>query len=273
MKKVEDKQLLYCYVIDVKNGIISHINDKEFIEDALRVLEISQIASYFGFEISPETKEIMKSIDLSDLPKERVYEEVKKVLMKSRKPSVFFEILREVNQLDFWFPELKATIGSEQNRKYHPEGDVWQHTMLTLDKMAELKDKAKNPEYLMFSALCHDLGKPIVLTFDNKGIPHNFGHEKSGVPVASEFIHRISDEEKLHSYVTNMVENHMKPHKNFDNKSRVKSTDKTFENSICPDDLLLLVYADSLSTGNTEYAENEYAFLKERLEIYKEKNA
>lgn len=256
-----------------------HIDDKGTVyytcsgtpeKDALLVLKIAQFASCFGFNISIKMKEIMKSADLSVLPKENVYREVRQALMFSKKPSIFFEILREVHQLKYWFPELQATIGSEQCKEYHPEGDVWQHTMCVIDIMAELKDRAKYPEYLMFSALCHDLGKPLSLTFDSNGIPHNYKHEKLGVPVAKEFIHRITDDKKLCAYVENMVQYHMKPHRNYYNFSRVKTTNRTFDISVCPDDLILLVQADSLSTCDIKYAKKENAFLVERLTQYKE---
>ena len=109
---------------DCKNGIIRHVNDNTFKEDPLRVLRAAQFASRFGFKIAPETKDVMREMDLSTLSHERVYGEMKKALMKSDRPSIFFETLRDVNQLDTWFPELKAMIGCEQNPIWHPEGDV-----------------------------------------------------------------------------------------------------------------------------------------------------
>lgn len=260
----------YFHIDDFKKGTICYTCSGTPEKDALLVLKIAQFASRFNFNISIKMKEIMKSVDLSVLPKENVYREMKQALMFSDKPSVFFEILREVHQLSYWFPELKATIGSQQSEKYHPEGDVWQHTMCTIDMMAKLRDKAKYSEYLMVSALCHDFGKPLALSFDDEGTPHNFKHEKLGVPVALEFVHRISDDKRLCAYVENMVRYHMTPHRNYTNLSKIKTTNRTFDASICPDDLILLIKADSSSTGNIKYAEKENAFLIERFAEYKE---
>ena len=82
-------------------------------------------------------------MDLRHLPRERIEGELKKALLKAEKPSIFFEILREMDQLDFWFPELKALIGLEQNPVYHAEGDVWNHTMMVLDQAAKLRGRVE----------------------------------------------------------------------------------------------------------------------------------
>ena len=82
-------------------------------------------------------------------------------LLKAEKPSIFFEVLREMDQLDHWFPELKALIGLEQNPVYHAEGDVWNHTMMVLDQAAKLRHRDANPYWFMLAALCHDFGKAV----------------------------------------------------------------------------------------------------------------
>lgn len=258
-------------VDDCKNGIIRHVNDDTFREDPLRVLRAAQFAARFGFEIAPETKEIMSNMDLSTLSKERVYGEMQKALMKSDKPSIFFETLRETNQLDTWFPELKDMIGVKQNEVWHPEGDVWTHTMKTIDEAARLKQLAKNPEFYMMSALCHDMGKPAVFTIGDDGRPHAYGHDEAGVLVAQKFIQRVNNNKDLSKYVSDMVMYHMNPHNAYTQKSRIKTTNAMFDKSICPSDLLLLVKADTASTGMFDRAEEENLFLSERLNIYDER--
>ena len=79
----------------------------------------------------------------------------------SKRPSVFFENLREINGLDFWFTELKDTIGIPQHEEKHQEGDVCKHTMMVLDEAAKIRDKSENPLALMLACLCHDFGKVI----------------------------------------------------------------------------------------------------------------
>jgi len=109
---------------DLKNRIIRHINDKTFIEDSLRVYRAIQFAARFEFDIDEKTKDLCKKIVLSDelsyLPKERIYEELKKLFLKSNKPSIGFELLRELGLLKY-FKELEVLINCEQEPEYHPK--------------------------------------------------------------------------------------------------------------------------------------------------------
>ncbi|MBQ7092943.1 MAG: tRNA nucleotidyltransferase, partial [Clostridia bacterium] len=81
--------------------------------------------------------------------------DVIQALLTLDKPSEYFEKYKNTGT----FPQLDALIGIEQEPRFHPEGDVWNHTMLVLDKAAQLRNKAKNPLGFMLAALCHDLGK------------------------------------------------------------------------------------------------------------------
>lgn len=258
-------------VQDCENGVIRHVNDDTFKEDSLRVLRAAQFASRFGFEIAPETKEIMSCMDLSALSQERVYGELQKALMKSDKPSVFFETLRETNQLDTWFPELKAMIGCEQNPIWHPEGDVWNHTMRTLDAAVKYRQHVEQPEYYMVSALCHDMGKPLSVSIDDNGCIHTYRHDEKGVPVVTEFLARLNNDKSLTKYTLDMVEKHMTPHNCFDSNSRIKSTNAMYDRSICPNDLMYLAVADTASRGDETIKNQEYAYLQERLLKYQDR--
>ncbi|MBR0063029.1 MAG: tRNA nucleotidyltransferase, partial [Oscillospiraceae bacterium] len=114
---------------DLAAGVLRHVDDDSFSEDPLRVLRAAQFAARFGFSIAPETVSLCRSMDVSALSRERVEEELRKALLKADKPSVFFESLAEMEQLDCWFPEILALRGVEQDPRFHPEGDVWVHTM------------------------------------------------------------------------------------------------------------------------------------------------
>ena len=114
---------------DLKNGILRHVNDDSFTEDPLRVLRGAQFAARFRLDVAEETIQLCRTVDLRHLPGERIEGELKKALLKADRPSVFFEVLRKMDQLDVWFPELKALIGVGQHAVYHAEGDVWNHTM------------------------------------------------------------------------------------------------------------------------------------------------
>ena len=255
---------------DCKNGIIRHVNDDTFKEDPLRVLRGAQFASRFNFTIASDTLQLMKKMNLLELSKERIYGELQKAMMKSERPSIFFEVLKEANQLKTWFPELKEMIGCEQSPKWHPEGDVWNHTMKTIDEAAKTKNKTENPEYFMIAALCHDLGKPGTKTVDEKGNIHTYGHDIMGVPVAEKFLSRINNDKGLKAYVLNMVQDHMKIHIAFNNHVKEKRTNKIFDQSIAPKDLILLTEADSLG-GDGKTAKEEREFAEERLATYKER--
>ena len=245
-------------VKDLESRKIRHIDSNTFVEDPLRVFRVAQFAARLNFDIDSETLELCKSIDTSTLSKERVFDETAKALLKSNKPSIYFESLREMNQLDTWFSKLHELIGIKQNQLYHKE-DVWTHTMLVLDEAAKVRELAENKLGFMMSALCHDLGKIVSTYIDDRGNYHSYGHEEKGVALASELLAGLTNNKQLTRYVLNMVKNHMKPNIKANNKSRLKSTNKMFYESICPNDLVLLSKCDELGripsilSGNFEW--------------------
>ncbi len=253
-------------VQDLKRGRIRHVDPTTFVEDPLRVLRATQFAARFGFEVAPKTRELCATMDLAALPGERIFGELTKALLKAKRPSVFFEELRLMEQLGLWFPEAEALIGVAQHAAYHPEGDVWTHTMQVLDRTAELKGEAKYPLGILLAAVCHDFGKAAVSQEVN-GVMHAYGHETEGVPLASRFITRITREQKLVSYVRNMVELHMRPNQLVANGSKAKSYMHLFDASVCPEDLLLLAKADHegrVSANGLDVPE-DYAATENRL--------
>lgn len=262
---------------DAKKGILRHVNDASFAEDPLRVLRGAQFAARFGFTIAPETAGLCSSMDLSALPKERVYAETEKALLKAPRPSVFFEVLKAQNQLDVWFPELDRLNGVPQNPRFHPEGDVFCHTMRVLDNAALLKHRAENPIGILFAALCHDLGKADTTeTID--GVIHAYRHETVGVEVTDSFMKRLTNEKELRSYVRNMTGMHMRPNMMPVQKASQKAYMHLFDESICPNDLLLLSEADYMGCREEfpacEEFRNDYlktkTLLQEKLKSYTE---
>ena len=238
---------------DLENGILRHVSSAHFGEDPLRVLRTAQFAARFGFSVAEETVELCREMELSALPGERVMGELEKALMKAERPSVFFMTLREMGHLSLWFPELEALIGLPQPPKYHPEGDAWNHTMRVVDKAAELRDGAQYPLGFMLAALCHDFGKALTTEAETG---HAYEHEKQGVPLVKNFIRRLSGEKYLREYVCDQSLQHMRPNKMAENDSRPKSWNHLFDESVCPEDLLLLAKADYLGCGGTR--EEEY---------------
>ena len=235
---------------DLKNKKIRHINDTTFIEDPLRVYRAVQFASRFEFTIDTKTKELCKKMvlndDLSHLAKERVYEEFKKLFLKSSKPSIGFELLKELEVLGY-FPELQALINCEQEKEYHPEGDVWIHTLMTLDEMSKIiKEENIQDEYrilyLFYAILCHDLGKPYCTELINGKIT-SYKHESLGIKPTISFLSRLTNESKFIEKVTPLVKNHLAPFQLFKDSSSLKAV-KRLSLKCNIEDLCLVCLAD-----------------------------
>ena len=197
--------------------------------------------------------------------------ELENVLLTYEKPSVYFKELRENKNLELDFPEIYDLIGVIQSPIHHPEGDVFNHTMLVIDEAAKLKNKAKNPLGFMYSALCHDFGKVLTTTTKEDGRIISYNHERAGLKLVKKFLNRTTKKEdnNLREYVLNMTEFHMQPNQLANQNSKLKSTRKLFCKSVCPDDLVLLAKADALGrTINQDYTQKE-EYLKNALNDYK----
>lgn len=236
---------------DLENRVVRHVKAETFVEDPLRVLRAAQFAARFEFTVADDTVKLCSQMDLSALAKERIIGELEKALMKAKKPSIFFEEMRNMNQLSVWFPEVAQLADVKQDLRHHPEGNVWNHTMMVLDEAASLRAEAADPFFFMLSALCHDFGK-IQATAEKDGRIHAYGHEVKGLPIVARFLSRLTNENAIHKYVLNMTEQHMKPNMMFEQHASRKAFMKMFDQSICPKDLILLAKADHLGRGQAE---------------------
>lgn len=260
---------------DIKNGIIRHVNTETFKEDPLRVLRVAQFAARFNMSVASETQKLCATMDITTLSKERIFIEVKKALEKSETPSIFFNVLRDMGHLIEWFPELQQLIELPQNELYHPEGDVYTHTMLVLDNVStNISTDTSNVLGIKLAAVCHDMGK-LVTTELIDGQVHAYQHELYGEDIAKVFLNRFTDNKKLIDYVCNMTKLHMAPHQTYNNKSRMKKTNKMFDSSLCPKDLILLAYCDSLGkydedVGYNPNALEELQWLNDRYNMFVE---
>ncbi len=256
---------------DLKAGVLRHVNEESFAEDPLRVLRGAQFAARFEFELAPETVSLCSKMDLTTLSKERVMGELEKALLKAVRPSLFFRGMRAMNQLEPWFSEVAALVGVPQPPQYHPEGDVWEHTMRVIDQAAKLRNQASWPLAFMLAALAHDFGKPATTELID-GRWRAFGHENEGLAVAHDFIRRLTAERKLATYVESMIKLHMRPNAIVGCAKKAKSFNRLFDSSVSPEDLLLIAKSDYLGCGGTSeeaYAETEEA-LRGRLADYRE---
>lgn len=254
---------------DLHNGVLRHVCSESFAEDPLRVLRCAQFAARFGFTVAEETVALCKTMDLSHLPKERVQGELKKALLKAERPSLFFEALRQMEQLDVWFPELKALIGVPQHPKFHAEGDVWTHTMMVVDEAAKLRRQTQQPLWFMLAAVTHDFGKAVCTEFV-KGALHAYEHEIKGLPLVRNFLERISSEHKLMEYVLNLTQLHMKPNTVAAANSAVKVTNRMFDQAVDPVALICIAEADNRGRRSPIPFHSHAPFLYERLELYRQ---
>jgi tRNA nucleotidyltransferase (CCA-adding enzyme) len=201
---------------DIENKILRAVSRETFIEDSLRVLRAAQFAARFEFDIEPETVELCRAIDLTDLPRERVWGEMEKLLLRARRPSIGLKWLYGLGIVDQLFPELKALVGVPQEYDWHPEGDVDVHTMLTLDRARELIDDLPYMKrvMVMLGALCHDFGKPATTEFI-EGRWRSRGHEEAGIEPTLTFLERLNirtlDGYDVRSQVVALVRDHLKP--------------------------------------------------------------
>lgn len=237
---------------DLKNGILRHVNDKTFIEDPLRVYRAVQFCARFELKMSESTFNLCKSMvdnnELTQLPKERVFEEFKKLFLKSNRPSIGFELMKSLEILKH-FEELQALVGCVQDKQYHPEGDVWVHTLMTIDELAKILKKEQIEDesrklYLFYAILCHDLGKPYCTKLiDGKITSHK--HETLGEKPTISFLSKLTNEKKLIEKVIPFVKTHLAPFQLYLANSSLKAV-KRLSLKVNIEDLCLVCLADCL---------------------------
>ncbi len=198
---------------DLDEKILRHVSGR-FSEDPLRVLRGMQFIARFGLRSAPETIDICRTMTSENLPKERLFEEWSKLLTKGVEISKGLEFLRDTGWLRY-FPELEALVGCEQDAEWHPEGDVWRHTLKSLDAYAAARAAgadAREEIVVALGVLCHDFGKPATTAFDpvRKRI-RSLGHDEAGVEPTLSFLRRLTDEERIIRDVPPLVRLHMRP--------------------------------------------------------------
>ena len=198
---------------DIEAGVMRATDAGHFSEDPLRGLRVAQFAARFpGLRPDDELVRLCAALDLAELPGERLLEEFRKLLLKGEKPSVGLEVLRTTGLLRF-FPELESMVGVPQDAQWHPEGTVWEHTLMVVDEAAAARLGAGSEEedlIVMFSALCHDLGKPAT-TVEVDGRIRSPNHEREGMEPTREFLGRLMASSALVAAVEVLVQDHLAP--------------------------------------------------------------
>lgn len=194
---------------DLERRVLRATDINHFAEDPLRGLRAAQFAARLEMTPDRELTELCRRLDLAELPPERIFEELRKLLLKATRPSLGFEFLRDAGLLRF-FPEIDALQGVPQDPIWHPEGDVWIHTLLVIDEAADLRGNDGHDLPLMYAALCHDIGKPAV-TVEEQGRVRSPGHEALGAKMARSFLERLRAPGELCDQVAALVKYHLAP--------------------------------------------------------------
>jgi tRNA nucleotidyltransferase (CCA-adding enzyme) len=150
-------------------------------------------------------------MSLKGISVERIEAEVDKLFLKSKRPSLGIRWLKDIGRLGELFPELAATIGVEQEPDWHPEGDVFEHTMQSIDAAAQLTFDSNHEKLMaLYGVLCHDLGKAVTTKIID-GRLRSLGHEDAGVPLAKSMMKRFTRRVDLIDAVAKLVKHHMAP--------------------------------------------------------------
>ncbi len=201
---------------DLRRGVLRVVDPERFTDDSLRVLRAVQFAARFELELDPATIALCRTVALDDLPAERVWGEIEKLLLKAHRPSLGLAVAKDVHVVEKLFPELAALVGCEQEPEWHPEGDVWIHTLLVVDETATRRTDLPHPQQvaLMLGAVCHDFGKPSTTAFIDGRI-RSRNHEEAGVQPTLAFLDRLNlhtlDGYDVRGQVVGLVAHHLKP--------------------------------------------------------------
>jgi tRNA nucleotidyltransferase (CCA-adding enzyme) len=210
---------------DLARRLLRAVDSATFGDDSLRVLRAVQFAARFALALDEPTRALCRTIALDDLPAERVWGEIEKLLFAPA-PSAGFALALDLGVVGQLFPELQALVGCPQEPEWHPEGDVWVHTLQVIDQARRRVDDLSRPEQLaiMLGAVCHDFGKPATTAFLD-GRVRSIDHEEQGVEPATRFLDRLNVH-SLEGYdvrrqVLGLVAQHLKPGMWFKTKDEV----------------------------------------------------
>ena len=194
---------------DLDAHVLRHASDR-FGKDPLRVLRGMQLAARFGLTAAPETVALCATLTQDGQPSERLWKEWETLLLHGSTPSMGLQFLSDCGWLRF-YPELAALRGCEQDPIWHPEGDVWIHTLHCLDWFAGERNGEHDDDVIVgLAVLCHDFGKPATTTTDFGRITSR-GHEPEGEAPTRRFLERLTNQNDLINEVLPLVRYHLRP--------------------------------------------------------------
>jgi tRNA nucleotidyltransferase (CCA-adding enzyme) len=201
---------------DLAGGILRAVDESTFGDDSLRVLRAVQFAARLELTLDDTTAALCRRIPLNDLPPERVWGELEKLLLAAARPSIGLALALDLGVVEALLPELTPLVGCEQEPDWHPEGDVWTHTLMVVDQARRLNDDLDRPRLItvMLGAVCHDLGKPSTTAVIDGRI-RSLNHEEAGIAPTVSLLDRLNvhtiDGFDVRTQVIGLVAHHLKP--------------------------------------------------------------
>jgi tRNA nucleotidyltransferase (CCA-adding enzyme) len=229
---------------DLDARLLRVVDLATFADDSLRVLRALQFAARFDLQIEPRTADICAAISLDDLPAERIWGEFEKLLLQAERPSIGFALARTLGVVNQILPEMVPLYDCPQDPEWHPEGDVWTHTLMVIDEARRRNADLDRPRLatVMLAAVCHDLGKPATTAVID-GRVRSPGHEAAGVEPATRILDRLNvrtlDQFDVRAQVLGIVAEHLRPSAFYKAKDTV--TDGAFRRLAQKVDMELLV--------------------------------
>jgi tRNA nucleotidyltransferase (CCA-adding enzyme) len=257
-------------VSDIEDKVLKHTGDK-FIEDPLRVLRGFQFAGRFDLTVDEKTAQLCSQLlpEYTSLSKERIWAEWEKWSEKAEKPSAGLRLLEKTGWLTL-YPELHDLIGLAQDKEWHPEGDVFEHTCQTCDAMARLCTEGgregRDRTVLMLAALCHDVGKAVTSEVTDQGRIISRGHPEAGDEIATMFLKGIGAPQDVTERVVPLVRNHMMHLSEHSQKSVRRLAVRLGKATIT--ELAYVIKSDSQGRGSL--SDREVPGLSDMMEIAKE---
>lgn len=244
--------------LDLEQRILRHVSTA-FAEDPVRILRVARFyARYaqYGFQIAPETMELMRSMvdagEVDSLIPERVWQELEQALGEPN-PECFIQTLHDCGALAILFPEIERLFGVPQPPKHHPEIDTGVHTLLVLQRAAQLSQSSA----VRFAALTHDLGKGLTPA---DILPSHHGHEERSFKLVGKLCQRYRAPKHFQQLAELTARYHTHIHRAFEQQAKtclmVLEACDAFRRPWRFEELLIACQADS--QGRTGFENRPY---------------
>lgn len=196
---------------DLARRVLAPADPATFAADPLRVLRVARLAARLEAEVTPELTTLCRGLDLSEIAVERITGELRRMLVELDRPSEAIDWIERLGALGLFAP-IEALAGVPQDPKWHPEGDVYVHTLMVLDRAAEIARPLprSHSEILMWAALCHDLGKPATTRREGDRV-RALGHEAVSARLTREWLGALRLAHDTIDAVEVLVANHLAP--------------------------------------------------------------